>query len=102
MRPFLCTILLEHSMDKINCQIYRCSKKDEMYLYIHENKTKDDLPEELITMVKELTHVIDLELTPERKLAREDVKTVMKNLEDKGYHLQMPPDPISPDLYQGD
>jgi uncharacterized protein len=73
-----------------------------MYLYIHEDKTKDDLPEELITMVKELTHVIDLELTPERKLAREDVNVVMKNLKEKGYHLQMPPDPITPNLYSGD
>lgn len=73
-----------------------------MYLYIHEDKTSDDLPEELIKMVKELTHTIDLELTPERKLAREDVKVVMKNLEEKGYHLQMPPKPITPDLYKGD
>jgi uncharacterized protein len=89
-------------MNKVNCNIYRCSKKDEMYLYIHEDKTKDDLPEELITMVKELTHVIDLELTPERKLAREDVNVVMKNLKEKGYHLQMPPDPITPNLYSGD
>ncbi len=73
-----------------------------MYLYIHEDKSSDDLPEELIKMVKELTHTMDLELTPERKLAREDVNVVMNNLEEKGYHLQMPPDPLSPNLYRGD
>ncbi len=73
-----------------------------MYLYIHEDKTNDDLPEELIKMVKELTHAMDLELTPEKKLAREDVNVVIKNLEEKGYHLQMPPDPLSPNLYRGD
>ncbi len=89
-------------MNQVNCNVFRCSKNDEMYLYIHQDKTRDDLPEELITMVKELTHVIDLELTPERKLAREDVLVVMKNLEEKGYHLQMPPDPITPVLHQGD
>ncbi len=89
-------------MTKINCKIYRCSKQDGMYLYIHEDKTSNDLPEELIKMVKELTHAIDLELTPERKLAREDVNEVIKNLEEKGYHLQMPPDLLSPDLYRGD
>jgi len=89
-------------MKKVNCKIYRCSKQDEMYLYIHSEKTSDDLPEDLIKMVKELTHVIDLELTPDRKLAREDVNDVMKNLEEKGYHLQMPPKPLTPDLYKGD
>ena len=90
------------TMNKINCHIYRCAKKDEMYLYIHESKTKEDLPEELIAMVKELTHVIDLELTPERKLAREDVNVVMKNLEEKGYHLQLPPESFRADLHNGD
>lgn len=89
-------------MKKVNCKIYRCAKQDEMYLYIHAGKTSEDLPDELITMVKGLTHVIDLELTPERKLAREDVNTVMNNLEEQGYHLQMPPKPLTPGLYNGD
>ncbi len=73
-----------------------------MYLYVHENKTTSDLPQDLILMVKDLTHVMDLELNPEIKLAREDVNIVMKNLEEKGYHLQLPPDPLKTDLYQGD
>jgi uncharacterized protein len=73
-----------------------------MYLYVHEDKTIDDLPEELIKIVKELTHVMDLELTPEKKLAREDVLLVMNNIDEKGFHLQMPPDPLKPNLYHGD
>jgi uncharacterized protein YcgL (UPF0745 family) len=73
-----------------------------MYLYIHEDKTVEDLPEDLIKLVKQLTFVMELELTPERKLAREDVLKVIENLDEKGYHLQMPPDPLKPDLYNGD
>ena len=76
--------------------------RDEMYLYIHEDKVLTDLPVDLIKMVKELSHVMDLELTPERKLAREDVLTVMSNLEKQGYHLQLPPDPLKADLHYGD
>ncbi len=53
-------------------------------------------------MVRELTHILDLELSLERKLAREDINMVMKNLKEKGYHLQMPHDPLSPNLYRGD
>ena len=89
-------------MKTVKSKIYRCSKEDEMYLYIHEDKTIDDLPTELIELVKELTHVFDLELTPERKLAREDVVTVMNNLEEKGYHLQMPENLLKPRLHYGD
>jgi len=89
-------------MKQINCKIYRCSKQDEMYLYVHEDKALDDLPEALIKMVKELTHVMDLELSPERKLARENVVQVMEDLAEKGFHLQMPPDPLQPFLYKGD
>ena len=73
-----------------------------MYLYIHESKTIEDLPDELIHLVKDITHVMDLELTSERKLAREDVSIVMNNLEEKGYYLQMPPNALKPVLCRGD
>jgi len=89
-------------MTQISCKVYRCSKRDEMYLYVHEDNTIEDLPEELIKIVKELTYVMDLELSPERKLAREDVLLVIENLEEKGFHLQMPPDPLKPNLHYGD
>ena len=36
-------------------------------------------------------HAFDLVLSPERKLAREDIAQVLENLEKQGYHLQMPP-----------
>ena len=73
-----------------------------MYLYTHESKTINDLPDELINLVKTLTHIMDLELTPERKLSREDIIVVINNLEEKGFHLQMPADALIPDLYRGD
>lgn len=30
-------------------------------------------------------------LSPERELARENIHTVLENLDKQGYHLQMPP-----------
>ena len=38
------------------------------------------------------SHAMDLILTEERKLAREDVLKVMANLQTQRYHLQMPPE----------
>jgi uncharacterized protein YcgL (UPF0745 family) len=40
---------------------------------------------------------MELELTPERKLAREDARQVVANLEAHGYHLQSPPPDHLPD-----
>jgi uncharacterized protein YcgL (UPF0745 family) len=33
---------------------------------------------------------MELEITPDSKLAREDASTVVRNLEEKGFHLQLP------------
>lgn len=73
-----------------------------MYLYVHENTKLEDLPEDLMKLVKQLTHVMDLELSDKRKLARVDVNEVIKSLENKGYFIQMPPDSIRPNLHYGD
>jgi uncharacterized protein YcgL (UPF0745 family) len=58
------------------------------------------VPEELLKRFGAPAQIMALELTPERKLAREDVQKVKANLADKGYHLQMPPT-LVPDLYHG-
>jgi uncharacterized protein YcgL (UPF0745 family) len=33
---------------------------------------------------------MELEISPDSKLAREDASTVVRNLEAKGFHLQLP------------
>lgn len=73
-----------------------------MYVYLHADKTTDDLPPELLARVKPLTHVMDLALDTGRKLARVDVNKVMRALEEKGYFLQMPPDSIHTAMHYGD
>ena len=40
---------------------------------------------------KEPIFVMELNLSPDKPLAREDVIKVIKNLESLGYHVQMPP-----------
>jgi len=84
----------------MNCWIYRSPKKDEMYLYLAKKDDFDVVPEELLKRFGTPAQIMKLELTPERKLAREDVKKVKANLTDKGFHLQMPPT-LVPDLYHG-
>lgn len=72
--------------------IYKSTKKEELYLYIAKKDDFSEVPQELYdSMGKEPVFVMELELSPQRPLAREDVQQVMKNLENQGFHVQMPP-----------
>ncbi len=72
--------------------IYKSAKKEELYLYITKKDDFSEIPQELYnSMGKEPIFVMELDLSPERPLAREEVNTVMKNLETQGFHVQMPP-----------
>lgn len=87
--------MISESHEKIKCVVFRCSKKQEMYIYVlwHENEEKilKSLPEGLDSVTGRLEKVMELELSSERKLARADVKKVMAELKEKGFYLQSPP-----------
>jgi len=82
------------------CWIYKSPKKDEMYLYLPRQDNFEDVPELLLQKFGKPLFVMELELNPERKLARENIETVLNNLAENGFHLQMPPD-LKPSLYHG-
>jgi uncharacterized protein YcgL (UPF0745 family) len=61
-----------------------------MYLYVLKSDAWSACPSP-DGCLRQSHHAFDLVLTPERKLAREDITVVLENLEKQGYHLQMPP-----------
>jgi hypothetical protein len=71
-----------------------------MYLYLAQEGGFDRVPEALLARFGDPHLVIELELDPGRRLAREDVNSVIRNLHTLGYHLQLPPR-LEPALYQG-
>ena len=75
----------------MKCTVFRSSLKDFTYIYLLAGHEFDDLPDSLRDVFGEPEVVMDLELSPERKLAYSDVKQVMENLSEQGYHLQLPP-----------
>ncbi len=88
------------SETSLNCWVYRSPRKQEMYLYLAKEDGFDCIPKPLLAQFGEPILVIELELSPKRKLAREDVAKVIANLRGQGFHLQMPPQ-LKPDLYHG-
>jgi uncharacterized protein YcgL (UPF0745 family) len=85
------------------CRIYRCAKQAEMYLYLRSDFPPAQLPEALQRCTGRLTEIMQLTLTPERRLARADAAKVIERLASDGWYLQMPPNAqIDPHLYFGD
>ncbi|MCP3866675.1 MAG: YcgL domain-containing protein [Gammaproteobacteria bacterium] len=84
----------------VPCWIYRSSRKDEMFLYLTGEEAFDDVPKLLMEQFGSPELVMQLDLHPERRLAREEVSKVIDNLQQRGFHLQMPP-VLKPDLYEG-
>ena len=76
----------------MKCEIYKSKKKKaDTYLYVNKPADFSLIPKPLNEALGELEFVMELELTKDKKLAREDVETIIRNLSDQGYHLQMPP-----------
>lgn len=74
----------------MHCSIYRSRRKAGAYLYCAAKDDFSAVPKPLLEQLGALEHAMDLELNPGRKLAREDVATVMEALATRGWYLQMP------------
>ena len=77
--------------ERVLARIYKGSRRDGTYLFVPARERLERVPPALLETMGRLELVIELELHTGRPLAREDVRLVMRNLEDQGYHLQMPP-----------
>jgi uncharacterized protein YcgL (UPF0745 family) len=75
----------------MQCFIYKSLKKDELYLYLPNKDDFSSIPDALLNSFGRLEFVMELEVTAERKLAREDASKVLAGLQDKGFFVQMPP-----------
>ena len=76
----------------MECFIYRCSLKPDMYIYLAEEDVFDNVPKEIFNSLGIVEFSMELDITPETRLAREDTETVIGNLKQHGFHLQLPRD----------
>lgn len=81
--------------------VYKSLKRADTYVYLARRDDFASVPAPLLATLGRLQHVLDVELSPERKLAREDAATVRVHLAERGFHLQVPPseaaDPLTED-----
>lgn len=85
----------------MQCFIYKSYKKDELYVYLLNKDDFSQLPAALLDSIGTPVFVMELDLTPERKLARADSAQVIRHLQEKGFFVQMPPTKVpSPESLQ--
>lgn len=75
------------------CAVYRSSRSEGMYLYVDHKEDLSRVPEDLLARFGKPERSMTLVLSAERKLARADVAKVMEEIADKGFYLQLPPQP---------
>lgn len=81
--------------------VYKSLKRADTYVYLAGREDFGRIPEPLRTQLGQLQFVLEVDLAPGRKLAREDAGVVRENLATRGFHLQFPPsaaaDPLTGD-----
>jgi len=85
----------------MHAYVYKSLRKDDTYVFLAARDDFSRLPEPVRAPLGRLQFVMELALTPERRLARGDVAVVRGNLASRGFHLQMAPastiDPMTED-----
>ncbi len=76
---------------EIVCDVYKSSKKENLYIYVVSDDGLSRVPEELLAQFGNPEKALTFTLTKDRSLAKEDPETVITNLNEQGYHLQLPP-----------
>ena len=77
--------------EKLLCEIFKSSRKDEMYLYVDKRKGMETVPEVLMETFGKPVPVLTMILTADKPLARVKAADVMAAIEEQGFYLQMPP-----------
>ncbi|MBS0456416.1 MAG: YcgL domain-containing protein [Proteobacteria bacterium] len=75
----------------MHAYVYKSSRKADTYVYLRERDGFALLPEPLRDGLGALVFVLEVALTPARKLARADAAVVRAHLAERGFHVQMPP-----------
>ena len=76
--------------------VYNSQRKADTYLYLAARDDFACLPEPVRAQLGPLQFVLEVALTPERKLALADPAVVRANLAAQGFHLQFPPTMLDP------
>jgi uncharacterized protein YcgL (UPF0745 family) len=74
------------------CTVYRSSREAELYIYVQREEALARVPPDLLAKLGNMSEVLTMKLTPDRKLARVKAVDVLAAIAKQGFYLQLPPD----------
>ena len=74
----------------MHAYVYKSLKKADTYVYLAARDDFTRLPDPMRQQLGTLVFVLDVDIGPDRRLAREDTAIVRGNLAGRGFHLQIP------------
>lgn len=74
----------------MQCFVYRSSRRENTYLFMAKKDDFENIPETLLRVFGDPKFSFEFELNNNKKLVREDSTDVIKNIQERGFHLQMP------------
>ena len=80
---------------KLVCKIFRSPRHEGMYLYVASGEGLERVPESLLQRFGRPVEAMTLLLTPGRPLARCEPEEVIRQIQQQGFFLQLPPLPGS-------
>lgn len=80
----------------MHAYVYKSQRKQDTYVYLAKRDDFTVIPAALAATLAPYTFVLEVALTPGRRLARADAAQVRANLSGRGFHLQLPPQPQVP------
>lgn len=85
------TAALSAASGRVICEVFKSSRKDEMYLYVDKHQGLSEVPEALLEHFGKPVAVFTLLLTADKPLARVNAADVLAAIAGQGYYFQMPP-----------
>lgn len=81
--------------------VYKSQRKADTFVYLAARDDFACLPEPLLAQLGPMGFVLEVALTPDRKLARGDAEVVRSNLIARGFHIQFPPQVVQGERTDG-
>jgi hypothetical protein len=76
-------------------EVFRSTRETGYYLYVDKKEGMARVPSALLERFGKAETAMTLMLEPTRKLASANAATILDNIRDQGFYLQMPPLPDS-------
>lgn len=78
----------------MQCYVYKGNNNENHYLYLNQEFDLDTLPNDfpsaILTLMGELSFVVEFDLDADRTLAQADAEQVLTDIRTRGFYLQMP------------